>query len=107
MVNNFFVPRPSGSVHLTEGLAKHLTARGHEVLIVTAAHKDAPADEIRDGYRVVRLPCWAPPKTRLSFNYDIPMTLGPAEPAPAVPHPRRVRPRRRCISTGSSSTSRG
>jgi 1,2-diacylglycerol 3-alpha-glucosyltransferase len=77
MVNNFFVPRPSGSVHLTEGLAKHLTARGHEVLVITAAHKDAPEEEIRDGYRVARLPCWAPPKTRLSFNYDIPMTLGP------------------------------
>ena len=77
MLNNFFVPRPSGSVHLTEGLAKNLTARGHEVLVVTAAHKDAPTEELRDGYRVVRLPCWAPPKTRLSFNYDIPMTLGP------------------------------
>jgi glycosyltransferase involved in cell wall biosynthesis len=77
MVNNFFVPRPSGSVHLTEGLAKNLTARGHDVLVITAAHKDAPADEIRDGYRVIRLPCWAPPRTRLSFNYDIPMTLGP------------------------------
>ena len=77
LINNFFVPRPSGSVHLTEGLAKSLTARGHDVLVITAAHKDAPADEIRDGYRVVRLPCWAPPKTRLSFNYDIPMTLGP------------------------------
>jgi 1,2-diacylglycerol 3-alpha-glucosyltransferase len=77
MVNNFFVPRPSGSVHLTEGLAKHLSARGHEVLIITAAHKDAPTEEIRDGYRVVRLPCWAPPKTRLSFNYDIPVTMSP------------------------------
>jgi glycosyltransferase involved in cell wall biosynthesis len=77
MVNNFFVPRPSGSVHLTEGLAKHLTAHGHEVLIITAAHKDAATDEIRDGYRVVRLPCWAPPKTRLSFNYDIPVTMSP------------------------------
>ncbi len=77
MVNNFFAPRPSGSVHLTEGLAKHLTARGHEVLIITAAHKEAPAEEIRDGYRVVRLPCWAPPKTRLSFNYDIPVTMSP------------------------------
>jgi len=77
MVNNFFVPRPSGSVHLTEGLAKHLSARGHEVLIITAAHRDAPADEIRDGYRVLRLPCWAPPKTRLSFNYDIPVTMSP------------------------------
>ena len=77
MVNNFFVPRPSGSVHLTEGLAKNLTALGHEVLIITAAHQDAAEDEIRDGYRVVRLPCWAPPKTRLSFNYDIPVTLSP------------------------------
>jgi glycosyltransferase involved in cell wall biosynthesis len=77
MVNNFFVPRPSGSVHLTEGLANHLSARGHDVLIITAAHRDAPAEEIRDGYRVVRLPCWAPPKTRLSFNYDIPVTMSP------------------------------
>jgi len=77
LLNNFFVPRPSGSVHLTEGLAKSLTARGHDVIVITAAHKDAPAEEIRDGYRVVRLPCWAPPKTRLSFNYDIPMTFGP------------------------------
>ena len=77
MVNNFFVPRPSGSVHLTEGLAKNLTELGHEVLIVTAAHRDAAEDEIRDGYRVVRLPCFAPPKTRLSFNYDIPVTMSP------------------------------
>jgi len=77
MVNNFFVPRPSGSVHLTEGLAKNLTELGHEVLIITAAHRDAAEDEIRDGYRVVRLPCFAPPKTRLSFNYDIPVTMSP------------------------------
>ena len=77
LINNFFLPRPSGSVHLTEGLARRLTARGHDVIVVTAAHRDAPADETRDGYRIVRLPCWAPPKTRLSFNYDIPMTLGP------------------------------
>jgi 1,2-diacylglycerol 3-alpha-glucosyltransferase len=77
LVNNFFVPRPSGSVHLTEGLAKTLTERGHDVLVITAAHMDAPAEEIRDGYRVVRLPCWAPPKTRLSHNYDIPLTIGP------------------------------
>jgi 1,2-diacylglycerol 3-alpha-glucosyltransferase len=77
MVNNFFSPRPSGSVHLTEGLAKNLTARGHEVLIITAAHKDAPEEETREGYRVVRLPCFAPPKTRLSFNYDIPVTMSP------------------------------
>ena len=33
MVNNFFLPRPSGSVHMTEGLAKGLAARGHDVLV--------------------------------------------------------------------------
>ena len=92
MVNNFFVPRPSGSVHLTEGLAKNLTARGHEVLVITAAHKDAPAEEIRDGYRVVRLPCWAPPKTRLSFNYDIPITMGPRNLRRLFRISRRLRP---------------
>ena len=106
MVNNFFVPRPSGSVHLTEGLAKNLTARGHEVLVITAAHKDAPADEIRDGYRVARLPCWAPPKTRLSFNYDIPMTLGPRNLRGCSGSSTTSIPTC-CTSTASSSTSRG
>jgi 1,2-diacylglycerol 3-alpha-glucosyltransferase len=69
--NNFFPPRVSGSAHLTEELAKHLSQEGVEVLVVTTAYGDAPADEWRDGYRVSRLPSWALPKTRLSFNFDI------------------------------------
>ncbi len=77
LVNNFFVPRPSGSAHLTEGLARTLTSAGHEVLVVTAAFGDAPASEERDGYRIVRLPCWSPPKTKLAFNYELAITVSP------------------------------
>jgi glycosyltransferase involved in cell wall biosynthesis len=78
MTNNFFVPRPSGSAHHTEGLARQLAAAGHEVLVVTAAFRDAPADEQRDGYRVVRLPSWTPPPTRVGMNYEIPWTVSPS-----------------------------
>jgi glycosyltransferase involved in cell wall biosynthesis len=77
MTSNFFVPRPSGSAHHTEGLAKQLAAEGHDVLIVTAAYRSAPAEEHRDGYRVVRLPAWTPPPTRLGMNYEIPWTFSP------------------------------
>ena len=76
--NNFFPPRVSGSAHLTEELAKHLAQRGVEVLVVTTTYGDAPLDERRDGYRVVRLPSWALPKTALSFNFDISLAARPA-----------------------------
>jgi 1,2-diacylglycerol 3-alpha-glucosyltransferase len=76
--NNFFPPMVSGSAHLTEELAARLTARGHEVLVVTTAHGNAPAEELRDGYRVVRLPSWALPKTKLSFKFDIALAAKPA-----------------------------
>jgi glycosyltransferase involved in cell wall biosynthesis len=77
MTNNFFLPRPSGSAHHTEGLAEQLAASGHEVLVVTAAYENAPSDEARDGYRVVRLPAWTPPPSRLGMNYEIPWTFSP------------------------------
>jgi glycosyltransferase involved in cell wall biosynthesis len=75
--NNFFPPRVSGSAHLTEELAKHLAEQGLEVLIVTTTYGDAPLDEWRDGYRVVRLPSWALPKTAFSFNFDISLAARP------------------------------
>ena len=75
--NNFFPPRVSGSAHLTEELAKHLAQQGVEVLVVTTTYGDAPLDERRDGYRVVRLPSWALPKTALSFNFDISLAARP------------------------------
>jgi glycosyltransferase involved in cell wall biosynthesis len=76
-VNNFYLPRTSGSAHLTEGLAKTLAARGHAVLVVTSAYAEEPEDERRDGYRVVRLPGWSLPRTKLAMNYDVTFTMSP------------------------------
>ncbi|MCW2757911.1 MAG: hypothetical protein JWO46_1657, partial [Nocardioidaceae bacterium] len=36
VVNNFFPPRPGGSSHLADHLARQYAARGHEVLVLTA-----------------------------------------------------------------------
>ncbi|HYL51077.1 MAG TPA: glycosyltransferase family 4 protein [Acidimicrobiia bacterium] len=77
MTNNFFLPRPSGSAHHTEGLAAELAGSGHDVVVITAAYRDAPSDEWRDGYRVVRLPSWTPPPSRIGMNYEIPLTFSP------------------------------
>lgn len=77
LVNNFFVPRTSGSAHLTHDLAQNLAAKGHEVLVVTADYGDAPEEERRDGYRVVRLPSWSLPKLKLAMNYDVTFTMSP------------------------------
>ena len=78
LTNNFFPPIVSGSAHFTEELARNLTRRGVEVLVVTATHRDAPDEESRDGYRVVRLPSWPLPKTAISFNFDIPLVVKPS-----------------------------
>jgi glycosyltransferase involved in cell wall biosynthesis len=77
LVNNFFIPRTSGSAHLTHDLAQHLAGKGHEVLVVTADYGDAPEEERRDGYRVVRLPSWSLPKLKLAMNYDVTFTMSP------------------------------
>ena len=78
LVNNFFPPRASGSAHLTEELARRVAARGAEVLVVTAAFEDAAADEERDGYRIVRLPSWSVPKTKLTMRFDVSFVSSPA-----------------------------
>jgi glycosyltransferase involved in cell wall biosynthesis len=75
LVNNFFVPRTSGSAHLTHDLAQNLAAKGHEVLVVTAAYADAPEAERGDGYEIVRLPSWSLPKLKLAMNYDVTFTM--------------------------------
>jgi glycosyltransferase involved in cell wall biosynthesis len=76
VVNTFFSPRAGGSAHMSEALARHVAAAGHEVLVVTAAYRDAPAEECRDGLRIVRLPSLAI-TSKLAFNYDIPLTATP------------------------------
>lgn len=71
VVNNFFPPRTGGSAHLSEALAHELALRGHDVLVITAQFGNAPVEEDRRGYHVVRLPAWYLPKTALTFNFDI------------------------------------
>jgi glycosyltransferase involved in cell wall biosynthesis len=75
VVNNFFPPRVGGSSHLSDSLARGYAGQGHEVLVLTAAYKDAPAEEERDGVRIVRLPAVMIPQSRLSVSFDIAFTL--------------------------------
>lgn len=77
VVNNFFPPRPGGSSHLSDHLAKKYAEAGHEVLVLTATYNDAPAVEERDGLRIVRIPAWTLPKTRFAANFDIGFTISP------------------------------
>ncbi|PXY31835.1 glycosyltransferase family 4 protein [Prauserella muralis] len=84
VVNNFYPPRVGGSAHLSEALARGYAAAGHEVLVLTAEHPDAPPEEYAGGLRVVRLPAFRLPRTRLAVNFDIAFTLRPSLP-------RRVR----------------
>lgn len=77
VVNNFFPPRPGGSSHLADHLARKYAEAEHEVLVITATYKDAPVRESRDGFDVVRIPAWTLPKTRFAANFDIGFTSSP------------------------------
>ena len=76
VINAFFPPRAGGSAHLSEAVARLSAEQGHEVLVITASFRDAPAEERVGSYRVVRLPGFAP-TSKLAFNYDIPFTTSP------------------------------
>ena len=78
VVNNFYPPRVGGSAHLSDALARSYAARGHEVLVVTAAYQDAPAEEERDGVRVVRLPAYTLPESRLAVSFDLSFATRPS-----------------------------
>lgn len=77
VVNNFFPPRVGGSSHLSDALAKGYAARGHEVMVVTAAFGDAPAEECRDGLRIVRVPAVMLPESRFAVSFDISFATRP------------------------------
>lgn len=77
VVNNFFPPRPGGSSHLADHLARRYAEHGHEVLVLTAAYGGAPAYEERDGFSIRRVPSWTLPKTRFAANFDIGFTISP------------------------------
>jgi glycosyltransferase involved in cell wall biosynthesis len=61
---------------MSEALARYLAAAGHEILVLTTAYPGAPAEEKRDGLRIVRLPSVAL-TSRIAFNYDILFTASP------------------------------
>lgn len=78
LVNNFFWPRTTGSSHFSEGIAERYVAEGHEVLVVTTAYGDFPADETHLGYRIVRLPSFSLSPGRIAFNYSLPFAARPS-----------------------------
>lgn len=57
LFNHEFPPVGGGGGHVTAHLAKEYAARGHEVLVLTAAYRDLPRFETRDGYQIERVPC--------------------------------------------------
>ena len=69
-----------GVVRAVEGLAVALAARGHKLTVLTtdagsrSGRVDAPAEEVRDGVRVIRLRNRAP-KLRISANLSTPAGL--------------------------------
>jgi len=76
VVNSFFPPLAGGSAHMSDALANQVAAAGHEVLLITAAYRDAPDEEERDGFRIIRLPS-AALTSKLAFNYDLLFTASP------------------------------
>ena len=77
LVNNFFPPRAGGSAHLTEELARRVAATGDDVLVITASEGGGASDTMQDGYRVLRVPSRALPKSRLTMRFDVNFTFGP------------------------------
>ncbi|TNC27422.1 glycosyltransferase family 4 protein [Amycolatopsis alkalitolerans] len=71
VVNNFFPPRVGGSAHMAAALAGKYAEAGHDVLVLTAAYGQAPAEEERDGYRIIRLPAVRMPILGLSIDFDL------------------------------------
>ena len=80
VVNNFFPPRVGGSSHLSDALARGYAARAHAVLVVTAAYGEAPAQEQRDGIRIVRFPAAMLPETRFAVSFDLSFASRPSLP---------------------------
>jgi glycosyltransferase involved in cell wall biosynthesis len=77
LVNNFFLPRTSGSAYQTAQLAETMADRGHEVLVVTAAQGAKPGEFRVGGYRVARLSCVTLPPLGFAMRYDVNFALSP------------------------------
>jgi glycosyltransferase involved in cell wall biosynthesis len=79
VVNNFYPPRVGGSSHLSDALARGYARAGHDVLVVTATYNGAPAEERPEpNLRIVRMPSFAVPESRLAVSFDLAFTLRPS-----------------------------
>lgn len=54
-VNPFFYPHMGGIEHRMHDTSRLLAERGHEVIVLTGQLPDTPEEEMRDGYRIIRL----------------------------------------------------
>jgi len=86
VVNSFFPPHTTGSAHFTLDVAREYAGGGHEVLVLTTQVSGAPADEVRDGVRIVRVPARTLTPGTLAFNYALPFVSRPG----AVRRVRRI-----------------
>lgn len=60
-------------------MARGYARAGHEVLVVTAAYQDAPQEEVLpEGVRVVRLPAFMIPESKLAVSFDISFATRPS-----------------------------
>jgi glycosyltransferase involved in cell wall biosynthesis len=78
VVNNFFPPRVGGSAHLSHSLAVGYAEAGHEVIVLTATYRDAPAYEEHDGLKIFRIQAVTMPATRLAISFDMAFTMRPS-----------------------------
>jgi L-malate glycosyltransferase len=53
-----FPPLGGGGGQAAQDIARELTSRGHEIVVLTTHLKGLPCDEMVDGFRVVRLRCF-------------------------------------------------
>lgn len=77
LVNNFFLPRTSGSAHQVAQLARDLAKEGHEVIVLTSAQGAEPGNSNGDGYRIIRYPCLELPPLELAMRYDVNFAISP------------------------------
>ena len=69
MLSNLFTPVVSGSSTQSQSLARELVRRGHHVFVCTAhVEPVSPREQVIDGVRVYRLPCFRMPKLPLTLN---------------------------------------
>ena len=54
----YFAPHVGGYCRNIHELSKRLVARGHEVTVVTCNTEEAKPEEVVDGVKVIRLPCF-------------------------------------------------